>query len=223
MTFQGFSPEGLAFLTTLGTKDRTWFAANRQTYLAEVSDPAKAFVEAMGEALAVAVSPDIVATPKTNGSISPINNDVRFAKDASPYKDHLLFRFWEGANKKTAPTLYVRLSEQSVGFATGAPILSVDRWRELINDDSTGGDLQARLVALGKRRTLDVAGQALKKVPKPYDEDHPRAGLLKHKSFQARWPEATPKAVSSATFVGWCVKRLEAAAPVHNWLKQHKP
>ena len=70
------------------------------------------------------ISPRIVAIPRTNGSIGPINNDVRFAKNRSAYKDHLLFRFWElassGSDKKTAATLFVRLGSDSVGFATGA-------------------------------------------------------------------------------------------------------
>ena len=141
MTFAGFSRAGLSFLAELGNREKSWLDANRATYQAEVAEPAKAFAEAMGESLAMAISPDIVAVPKTNGSISPINNDVRFSKDASPYKDHLLFRFWEGSDKKSSPTLFVRVSEESVGFASGAHIGSIDRWRQLIADDETGSGL----------------------------------------------------------------------------------
>ena len=88
-------------------------------------EPAKAFVTALGEELSKTISKDLVAEPRTNGSIAPINNDLRFApanspKARAPYKDHLLFRFWEGADKKIAPTLFVRLSAESVGFASGA-------------------------------------------------------------------------------------------------------
>lgn len=223
MSFSGFSQEGLAFLTELGERDKSFLDANRRTYEHQVATPAKEFVIAMGEALAEAISPHIVAIPKTNGSISPINNDVRFSRDASPYKGHLLFRFWEGTDKKTAPTLFVRVSEESVGFASGAPLASVERWRDLIADDDTGGALAAALVELGKGRRLDVAGQGYKRVPKPYAEDHPRADLLRHKSFQALWPEPTPASIHKGAFVEWCVKRLEDAGPVHRWLKDHQP
>lgn len=223
MTFSGFSNEGLAFLTALGSRDKAFLDSNRSTYTNEVAEPAKAFVVAMGEALADTISPDIVAVPKTNGSISPINNDVRFARDASPYKDHLLFRFWEGTDRKAAPTLFVRVSEESVGFASGAPISSLDRWRELIDGESTGGALAAAIAKLGNGRDLDIAGVGYKRVPKPYDDDHPRAGLLKHKALQVRWPEPTPAAIHTPRFVDWCTKRLEAASDVHRWLVEHNP
>ena len=223
MMFTGFSKAGLSFLTELGNRDKSWLDANRTTYQAEVAEPAKAFAEAMGESLAMAISPDIVAVPKTNGSISPINNDVRFSKDASPYKHHLLFRFWEGSDKKSSPTLFVRVSEESVGFASGAHIGSIDRWRQLIADGESGSALVTAIAVLGKRRELEVAGEGLKRVPKPYGENHPRADLLRHKSFQARWPEPTPAAIHTPAFVPWCTKRLEAAAPVHRWLVDHRP
>lgn len=223
MTFNEFSREGLAFLTELGTKDKVFLDANRKTYESEVAEPAKAFVEEMGEALAGAISPHIMAIPKTNGSISPINNDVRFSKDAPPYKDHLLFRFWEGPDKKAAPTLFVRVSEESVGFASGMHIKSLDRWRELVDNEASGGSLTAAIDALAKGRKLDIDGQGLKRVPSPYPDDHPRAELLKHKALQVRWPSPTPAMIHKPGFVDWCVKRLVAVSPIHRWLVEHQP
>ena len=123
-------------MSTLGSKDKTWFDANRAVYEREVVAPTKAFVTGLGSALADAVSPGIVAQPRTNGSISPINNDVRFSPDKTPYKDHLLLRFWEGSDKKLAPTLFVRISEQTVGFAVGVNFASLDRWRALVGRPS---------------------------------------------------------------------------------------
>ena len=223
MTFSGFSEEGLSFLSELGTQDKAFLDANRGLYEAEVAAPAKAFVTAMGEALAEAISPAIVAVPKVNGSISPINNDLRFSQEASPYKDHLLFRFWEGSDRKTAPTLFVRLHQDSVGFASGAPIASLELWRRLVDDAATGTALSDAIAALGRGRRLDVAGQGLKRVPKPYAEDHVRAELLKHKWLQVRWAEPAPASIHRASFVGWCTTRLEHAGTVHRWLVEHRP
>lgn len=216
-TFSGFPREGLRFLTTLGTKDKVWFDENRSNYQQTVVAPTKAFVVALGERL-TEIAPGIVAQPKTNGSIAPINNDLRFSPDRAPYKDHLLLKFWDGDNKKTAPTLWVRISEADVGFASGAPFPAVDRWRELVADESTGGELVTILTELGRGRTLDIAGQEYKRVPKPYGDDHPRADLLRHKhGIQVRWSEPTPASVTRSSFVDWCSRRLNACADLHHW------
>ena len=96
MTFSGFPVEGLAFLTDLGSgRDKAWFDERRKRYDTDVVGPAKAFVAAMGDALGERFGAEITAIPRTNGSIAPINNDLRFSPDRTPYKDHLLFRFWE--------------------------------------------------------------------------------------------------------------------------------
>lgn len=223
MAFDGYSAEALQFLTTLGGQDKTWFHKHQTLYDTEVVAPTKAFVLALGDACASTISSSLVAQPRANGSIAPINNDIRFAQDKSPYKDHLLLRFWDGVDKKLAPTLFVRVSERSVGFATGVVFGSVDRWRSLIGHDATGEPFARALTQLGRGRDLDVAGQALKNVPKPFAADHPRASLLRYKSFQARWTEPTPASVQSAEFVDWCMSRLRACAPVHRWLKEHTP
>ena len=219
--FNGFPPEGLDFLRELGSRDKTWFDEHRTTYDRSVVAPTKAFVTALGERLGADVAPGIVAQPKTNGSISPINNDLRFSPDKNPYKDHLLLRFWEGPNKKTAPTLFVRIGPDEVGYATGAAIPDVEAWRKLIDGDE-GEELASALATLGKRRTLDIAGEGYKRVPKPYAEDHPRADLLRMKGgIQARWPEPVPASISTGRFVDHCARRLEACAPVHRWLVEH--
>ena len=220
VTFDGFPQAGLDFLRELGDQDKPWFDERRKIYDREIVAPAKEFVTAVGERLESSIAPNIVALPKANGSIAPINNDLRFSPDKSPYKDHLLFRFWEGDNKKVAPTLFVRLSADDVGFATGIALGDLDRWRELIDNDKTGAALAVALQELGAGRSLDVAGEGYKKVPKPYAENHPRAGLLKHKMFQARWSEPTPKSVTSAEFVEYCIDRLEACADIHAWLRE---
>ncbi len=220
--FTGFPQEGLTFLSELGTKDgpaaKDWFTANRATYDSHVVAPAKAFVTAMGDALGEHISPAIEAQPKTNGSIAPINNDLRFSPNAAPYKDHLMFRFWEGHNKKTAPMLMVRLSPtDGVGFATGIMLSDISQWRAAIDKDATGKPFAVALDKLVKATKADVVGADLKNVPKPFNADHPRADLLRHKSFQARWVKPTPKAVSSASFVNWCAKELSRTADLHRW------
>jgi len=215
--FTGFSQSGLDFLTTLGTKDKAWFTEHRSTYDADVVPPAKAFVVDLAEALADRLSGGIEGQPKTNGSIAPINNDLRFNPDASPYKDHLMFKFWEGPQKKTAAQLWVRMHpHDGVGFASGIAITDLDAWRTAI--DERGEPFAAALAELVKKQRADVVGADLKRVPKPYADDHPRGDLLRHKAFQVRWIKKTPKSITKASFVDWCATELERLTLVHQWL-----
>ncbi len=218
--FTGFPQAGLDFLTDLGTKNKAWFDDNRATYDADVVPHAKAFVVELGELLGDHVSGGIEYAPKTNGSIAPINNDLRFNPDASPYKDHLMFKFWEGPNKKTAPMLWVRMSpSDGIGFASGVNITDLDRWRVAIDEE--GAPFAKELAALAKTTKAEVAGEGLKKVPKPYPEDHPRADLLRHKGFQVRWIKKTPKSITTTKFANWCASELERTSAVHHWLVEH--
>lgn len=219
MTFEGFPAEGLAFLSELGSQNKAWFDDRRSIYKAMVADPAKLFVTALGTELQTRISDEIEAQPKTNGSIGPINNDLRFSPDASPYKNHLLFRFWEGPSKKVAPTLFVRMSPRDgIGFASGLMFSDVKHWRALVDDELSGGRLASSLDTLVKETGAEVVGQELKKVPKPYPADHPRADLLRHKMIQARWVEPTPTSISSSDFVDFCATQLTRCALVHDAL-----
>lgn len=220
--FQGFPQAGLDFLTELGTKDKPWFDDNRKTYAEHVVKPAKAFVVSLGEQLRAEISDSIEAQPKTNGSIAPINNDLRFSPDASPYKDHLMFRFWEGPVKKTSAMLMVRVHPtEGVGFASGMNFASVDTWREKIDDDTAGAALADSIASVVKATGAEVVGEGLKRVPKPFDQDHPRADLLRHKGLQVRFIEKTPKTITTQDFVDWCAERLDRTADVHHWLVEH--
>ncbi len=218
MTVAAFSAGARDFLRELPTRDKAWFNANRSDYQALIAEPAKAFVEAVAAELQTELSPAIVGVPRVNGSISPINRDIRFSADKTPYKDHLLFRWWEGEEKKTAPTLFVRLAADEVGFATGAMPPSLDHWRELIDTESTGAPLATAIEALVAATKADVAGADYKRVPKPFPADHPRADLLRHKWLQVRWSAPFPGDVGEAEFAGWCAKELQRCADVHRWL-----
>jgi uncharacterized protein (TIGR02453 family) len=216
MTFSGYTDESIAFLEALPGRDPDWFKANKASYESAVVLPTKAFVAAFGERLREDL-PDIEAQPKTNGSIAPINNDLRFTPDASPYKDHVMLRFWQGAPKKTAPTLMVRLAPSGVGFAAGIIPSDVGRWREVI-DSAVGAELADAVASLATAKKAEVVGEGLKNVPAPYAKDHPRGHLLRHKMLQVRWEQPLPKNVTKPAFVDWCAKQLEPAVPLHRLL-----
>jgi uncharacterized protein (TIGR02453 family) len=220
-TFEGFSKAGLLFLSELGQNDKIWFDANRALYDAEVVPAAKAFVVTMGDYLRANISDAIEAQPKTNGSIAPINNDLRFSPDASPYKDHLMFRFWEGPVKKTSAMLMVRVHPtDGVGFASGMNFANVDTWRAAVDREETGAPLVAAIGSVVADTKADVVGEGLKKVPKPFDQDHPRADLLRHKGLQVRYNKKPPRGVlHKPGFVdGFAGPQLLQLADIHHWL-----
>ncbi len=221
MSFTGFTARGLELLGTLPTYDRDAFQNAAAVYREEILERSKAFVDELGPALRSSVSQGIQFAAQTNQSISPINNDLRFNPHAAPYKDFLLFRFWEGADRRLAPTLYVRVGAEDVGFAVGAPFPS-ERMATVREAMATEGEkLAAAVGKLVRYQRAEVVGEQLKRVPAPYDEDHPRADLLRHKSLQVRW-RADPKGrVSRPSFVPFCRDQLAKAAGVHSWLVEY--
>src|SRR3954462_3466837 len=106
-----FTPELFAFLRDLAdNNDREWFTTNKARYVADVQEPALAFVEDVGMRLPE-VSRHFVADPRpTGGSLFRIYRDVRFSKDKSPYKTNIGIQF--------------RFTERS---ADGTPVTGVDR------------------------------------------------------------------------------------------------
>lgn len=215
MTFTGFCSEGIALLGRIPAMSRSEFQDEKARYRDQLAEPAKGFVAAMLSELRSSVFPAIEGIPRTNGSIAPINNDLRFSPDKPPYKDHLLFRFWEGTPKKTAPTLFVRIAPGTVGFATGVVFADVAKWRARV--DSSGGEIVSAIDALATFRSVETVGETLKRTPQPYAGDHPQAALLRHKMLQVRWTSEDIDPTAN-DLTERAVAELVNAQRIHEWL-----
>ena len=78
--FPGFQKETSKFFSELAANNnKTWFDANKPVYENYVLTPARDLVVTLGEAL-MALSPNVVADPRVNKSITRIYRDVRFSK-----------------------------------------------------------------------------------------------------------------------------------------------
>ena len=222
--FRGFPVACFEFLRGLEKKnDKAFFDAHRKAYDEHVVEPSRSFVVALGEELKTRISDGFVAIPKANGSLGRINRDVRFSADKTPYNTHLHFRFWEGADKKTAPGVGLWLSPDEIGIAVG--LMQFDkkalaRFREVVLEDGPGKALDDA-VASAKRAKATLGDAHYKKVPKGLNADHPRADWLRYTNLGVMLKVATPKQVHSATFAQWCGERIEKLAPVHTWLTAH--
>ncbi len=217
MTFSGFDPRAVALLAKLPQLDEAQYGEARELLAEGLRAPGVALIEAVADAL------DAALTVDRRRSVSPLHRDLRFAAPGTPrYKDHLLVTAWQGPDKKTAPTLWIRVDAESVGFASGVAFTPQirARWREAVGGQP-GEALAEHIAALTKahrRHEFDVAGDQVKRVPKPWDESHPRADLLRLTGFQARFREPLPAAIAKPAFAGWCAKRLNDLLPVHAWL-----
>jgi hypothetical protein len=217
MTFRGFDPKSLRLLETLPALGAAEYESLKLDLAAGIVGPAGAFIEevaaSLGEPLTVA----------RRSSVSPLHADLRFAKPGAPrYKDHLLLTAWQGPDKKASPILWIRLDSTSVGFASGAALLGDPRekFRNAVAG-ARGKALDAALTGLRRkhaRHALEVAGEQLKNVPRPWPADHERADLLRLTSFQVRFQEAVPRIIAQPGFVAWCAERLQELMPVHRWL-----
>lgn len=63
-----------------------------------------------------------------------------------------------------------------------------------------------------------MEGDALKKVPKGYDENHPRAELLKRKRLGIAFPPLAKGALASPDLLPWLVTHAKKIAPLVGWL-----
>lgn len=219
MSFRGFDPDAIAVLSELPTWDSDRYAERAPWLKTGVSEPGWALIQEVAEVLPVDL------TVARRSSVSPLHADMRFAKAGAPrYKDHLLLTAWHGDDKRTGATLWLRIDAERVGLASGIALAGParDRWREAVADDR-GAALATRLERLtaDSAVALDVAGDQLARVPAPYPSDHPRADLLRRKSFQVRTVAALPASMSAEDFAPWCARQLDALLPIHHWLVDH--
>jgi uncharacterized protein (DUF2461 family) len=87
MTFPGFAPADLAFLSSLAARnDRDWFIANRAVY-DDVLKPALGAL--IADASTACAARGLALGGDPNKSQFRIHRDVRFSKNKAPYKTHL--------------------------------------------------------------------------------------------------------------------------------------
>jgi uncharacterized protein (DUF2461 family) len=217
VTFEGFDAAAVGTLAELPAMSAERYAGHKAVLAAGVSRPGAELIADV----AARMDADLTVVPRS--SVSPLHRDLRFAPEHAPrYKDHLLLTTWEGADKRTSPTFWIRVDATRVGFASGIAFSPAvrERWRTAVGGQP-GVALASALDALVARRHAEVAGDRVKKVPAPFGADHPRADLLRHTGFQVRFTNQLPAIVDTPEFVTWCADRLGELLPVHRWLLDH--
>ena len=145
--------------------------------------------------------------------------DVRFAKDKTPYKTH------QGAFVRVADATgwYVEVSPQGVRTGGGfyhaeAPRLAA--LRTAIAHDRFGPELE-KVVRSLERKGFTVSGEVLKTTPRGFDKDHPRIGLLRHKSIIAGRGLGFEPVIHTPDLLAVVRKDWRATRPLVEWAAEH--
>ena len=168
-TFAGFPVAALDFYDDLEVDNtRAYWEKHKDVYTESVKAPMAA--------LCAALAPEF-----GEAKVFRPYRDVRFAKDKTPFKTH------QGAFVPAGPATgwYVEVSARGIRTGAGFYEASSPRLasiRAAIDDDRRGQELERLLAGLAADG-WDVAGERLKTTPRGYPADHPRIGLLRHKSM----------------------------------------
>ena len=169
MQFTGFPTAALDFYEDLEVDNaKSFWDAHKATYAEAVREPMLALCAGLAEEFGEA-------------KVFRPYRDVRFARDKTPYKTH------QGGYVAVGPATgwYVEISARGVRTGGGfydAESARLAAFREAVADDARGPlleDLLDTLAAAG----WEVGGDRLKTSPRGFPADHPRIGLLRHRSL----------------------------------------
>jgi uncharacterized protein (TIGR02453 family) len=207
VAFRGFPDEAFAFYDALHADNtRTFWQASKATYQTSVRGPMD---DLLGEL--DAYGPFHVFRPY---------NDVRFAKNKPPYKEHI------GAygESEGGAGFYLQLGADGLMAAAGYYAMATDqleRFRHAVDAPATGAEIDEIVTALARGGHEIGAISELKTAPRGFPKDHPRIVLLRRKGLMAskRWPVSKwmhTKAVVARVTDAW-----EACAAMNTWLDLH--
>ena len=204
MSFTGFPEQALVFFEGLQ-------ADNSKAYWTDHKSVYDLAVKAPMEALLAQLAPEF-------GSAKFFRpyRDVRFSKDKTPYKDHA-----GAVVQGDGQALYVQLSADGLLVAGGYWHTETDqaqRLRAAIADDLTGSALAEVLAGLAG---WEVGGERLKRLPKPYEPDQPRADLLHPKSLTASRRDEPSDLLHEPACGAHVAQGWRALGPLNSWLTQH--
>lgn len=222
-SFAGFDRSAMGFWHELAAEmNKAWFTENKARYETLWVEPMTQLMREVAAKLATSYKAIGLAEPK----VMRIHRDVRFSKDPSPYKTHIgavIAAGGKGLAEGGNAAMYLHLGVDEdfagVGCYTFDP-KKLASWRRQVAGKA-GEELRKIITRLrGKGYTIG-GHDDLKRVPKPYDADHPRAELLKMKGLTCGFPAIPRGLIHRADFTGWLVEHGRATAPLIGWLHTH--
>jgi uncharacterized protein (TIGR02453 family) len=220
--FEGFAdPKARFFKALAKNNERDWFLAHKGEFEQGWNAPMKVLLAEVREAIDGAYPHCELGEPK----VFRIFRDVRFSRDKSPYKTHIGgFLPLERTGKKTTDlpmALYFHVGDKETFGAAGHYMMEPDslgRFRAAVADDARGKELEKLLAALAKKGFAADSHERLKRVPKGFDPEHPRAEMLKRKGLVVEYPALPDGLLAKPALAKWLADACKKAAPFVEWL-----
>ena len=205
MSFDGFPEQALIFYEGLEADNtKAYWSDHKATYDTCVAAPMRTLLDELEPEF----GPAKLFRPY---------RDVRFSKDKTPYKTQAA----AVVRGDGEDALYLALSADGLFLGGGYHHLATDqtrRLREAIADELTGPPLATVLDAL-RATGWEVGGEQLVRIPKPWDDGHPRAGLLRHKSLTASRAHQPAGWLHTPAALDRVAKGWRQLGPLNAWLR----
>jgi uncharacterized protein (TIGR02453 family) len=208
-SFTGFPVAALDFYDDLEVDNtRSFWEAHRSVYEEAVKTPMLA--------LTAELEPEF-----GSAKVFRPYRDVRFAKDKTPYKEH------QGAFVAAGPATgwYVEISARGLRTGAGFYDASSDRlaaYRAAVDDARTGKALE-RLLGKLEQDGWQVGGDRVKTAPRGWTVEHPRIGLLRHRSLTVGRSHGFEPVIHTPQLVDVVRNDWRALRPLVGWLDRLSP
>ncbi|ORI18147.1 DUF2461 domain-containing protein [Rhodococcus sp. 1168] len=205
MAFTGIPFAALDFYEDLeADNSKTWWAAHKSVYDESVKAPMTSLLAELEAEFG-------------EGKVFRPYRDVRFSKDKTPYKTH------QGGFVARGQSLgfYVQIDPAGLfvaGGFYGSTTDGIARYREAVDNDVRGVELE-KLVTTLTAAGFEIGGDQLKTKPRGYELDHPRIGLLRHKSLTASKHFGSPDWLETPAAMAHVRDTWRELVPLVEWAK----
>lgn len=178
-----FNPAFFKFFDQLSkNNNKEWFEKNRSTYEAEVKEPFKRFVGLIQQGLKKD-NPEFLTIPSK--AIFRINRDIRFAKDKSPYKNHVGAFFSRSGTKDNRPGFYLHLGSPDLFLGGGMWELDKERLEKVRQEIYYNNDEFQKILNDKAFKTIfgGILGERNKVLTPDYKEFAKEQPLIANKQF----------------------------------------
>jgi uncharacterized protein (TIGR02453 family) len=220
--FDGFADNDTKFFKALAKRnERAWFQAHKTEFEEGWNAPMKLLLSDVREAIDAAYAHCDLGEPK----VFRIFRDVRFSKDKTPYKTHVggVIPVKRGGKRITdlPMALYFHVGTPETFGAAGHYMMepeSLERFRAAVAEDKRGRELEKIVTHLTKKGFPADSHETLKRVPKGYDPEHPRAAMLKRKGLVVGFPKVPKGLLATPKLARWLADACKTTAPLVEWL-----
>jgi uncharacterized protein (TIGR02453 family) len=202
--FTGWPTEALDFYRGLeADNSKSYWTEHKHVYEASVLGPMEALLEDLTEEFGEA-------------HVFRPYRDIRFSADKSPYKTAIGATLASGG--------FVQLSARGLGVGAGCHMMAPDqlaRFRSAVSDDRAGTALVAAIAEVEDSGVEVTTRERLKRVPRGFDAEHPRADLLRDKDLAAWKDWQVEPWLHTGAAEEQVVDALRASRPLTDWLDAH--